>query len=187
MDLKIIVRKVSRYLGLLILVITSFSCWAEPQLVTLKLNAIEKFKSTEKRGDELYFHITEYSSLSAPVHRLVPEYPINWLSDYLSDVKNTTLWERSLREGEAVELVLSLTERDVPPWNLDDLVGTIKVKFRHDGNALVQEWSSLVEERGRVSSHSPAQQPKVGKKNDNQQRFLLGAGLYQVDLMLLTK
>lgn len=154
----------------------SFSSWSATQAVTLKLNFIEKIKSAETMGDELYFHVTEYSSMTKPVHTLVPDYPIHWLSHYLENVKNVTIWERSLKEGEAVELALSLTERDAPPWNLDDLVGTLKVKFKQEGGTLVQHWSSM--------SPQAIAQPKAAKQEPNEQRFLVGDGSYRLGFTL---
>ncbi len=176
MKLKRYSHHVRRLVVFFIFSTLSFSSWAVAPVVALKLNFIEKIKNLENMGDELYFHITEYSSLSTPVHTLVPEYPINWVSAYLAEVKNVTLWQRALKEGEAVELAISLTERDAPPWNLDDLVGTVKVKFRRDGKQLIQEWSSL--------TPYTVLQPKPVKHPSNEKQFVLGEGSYQLGLIL---
>lgn len=107
----------------------------------LKLDTIEKIKSQEKRGDELYFSITEYSSLEKARHYQVPDFPTHWLSDHLDKVKDVTLWKKTLKNDEAVELIISLVERDFPPWNVDDLLGSIKLKLRWNNGELKKEWS----------------------------------------------
>jgi len=108
----------------------------------VKLESIEKINPQEERGDELYFSVTEYSSTKSSDHYQVPDFPTHWLSDYLEQVKNVNLWEKELQNDEAIQLIISLVERDVPPWNVDDLIGTVKLKLKWENTLLSKEWSS---------------------------------------------
>ena len=111
----------------------------EDQL-TLKLTHIERIKSTEERGDELYFSITEYSTKVHPRHYVVPAFPSHWLSDQLEKVNNIELWTRKLQEDEAVTVLVSLIESDAPPWNVDDLIGTVKLKAINHNEQIKTQW-----------------------------------------------
>lgn len=140
----------------------------------VKLDDIVKVKSQEESGDELYFNITEYSSIDAARHYQVPPFPTHWLSAYLDKVKDVTLWERQLRAGEGIELIISLVERDVPPWNVDDLLGSVKLKLKWENNQLQKEWSI-------------PNQANTQKLEGNVNQFLLtgDGGEYRIQLKVL--
>lgn len=131
--------KVSKFYFFCIILATSIA--QANNHIELKLEGIEKIHAQESHGDELYFSITEYSSSEAARHYQVPDFPTHWLSDYLGSVKNIVLWKRDLNEGESVSLIISLVERDVPPWNVDDLLGSVKLKVKREKNRLLKEWS----------------------------------------------
>ncbi len=114
---------------------------AENKKLIVKLEAIERIQAQEQQGDELYFSITEYSTTGKASHYQVPDFPTHWLSDYLTKVHDVVLWQRPLEKDEAVELIISLVERDVPPWNIDDLFGSVKLKLKWEGAQLKKEWS----------------------------------------------
>lgn len=134
------IHKVYFFLVFIFLGIPQIAFGVDSNLV-LNLSKIEKIQATEESGDELYFSITEYSSKVHPKHYVVPPFPTHWLSDYLSQLKDVQLWERKLVEGEAVTVLVSLIEGDVPPWNVDDLIGTVKFKARHAGDKIEIQWT----------------------------------------------
>ena len=37
--------------------------------------------------------------------------------------------------------MLSLMEQDAPPWNTDDLIGTVRVHIKNDNGKLISSWS----------------------------------------------
>jgi hypothetical protein len=84
--------------------------------------------------------VTEYSTNSHPVNYVIPDYPSHWLSKRLADVKNVTVWADTLKEGEGAAIIFSLIEQDVPPWHMDDLIGTVKLKVRNERGQLKREW-----------------------------------------------
>lgn len=107
---------------------------AIPQPIQIILTDITMITPTESSGDELYFSVTEYSSVERPNHYLVPNFPTHWLSDHLEQIKRVELWSKTLKADESVTVIISLLERDAPPWNVDDLIGTVKFKIhRVDG------------------------------------------------------
>lgn len=109
--------------------------------LVVKLDSIVKIHSQEERGDELYFSITEYSNKQGNDHYQVPNFPTHWLSSHLSQVDDVNIWQKALIDGEAVQLIISLVERDVPPWNVDDLIGSVKLKLKYEQDKLEKEWS----------------------------------------------
>lgn len=98
-------------------------------------------KTVEAGGDELYLDVTEYPSKGKASHFRVPEYPLHWPSRYLSKLKQVPIWDRAINENESVTLILSLVEQDTPPWNTDDMVGSIRVKLKNENGELQTSWS----------------------------------------------
>src|SRR5690606_15255973 len=76
-----------------------------------------------------------------PRHYEVPEFPLHWLSKYVDKLSNVLLWEKVVEDEQGVSIVLSLIERDAPPWNLDDLIGSVKLKLKNEKGKLTKEWS----------------------------------------------
>ena len=93
----------------------------------LELGEIQVVKESEVGGDEVYISVAEYSNYGKPQYHRIPSYPTYWLSRHLTSVKNVHLWHHDLKDGDAVQLIVSVIERDLPPWNVDDLIGAIKV------------------------------------------------------------
>lgn len=110
--------------------------------VVLKLEDIQVIKTAAQfSGDEIYVNITEYSSVDKPAMHRVPEYPSHWLSKYIDKVKDVTLWQKAIQDEESVELIISVVESDAPPWDVDDLIGSVKLKVYIEKGKLEQEWS----------------------------------------------
>jgi hypothetical protein len=108
--------------------------------LTIKLEELEKIKSQEKGGDELYFSITEYPARSPARHYQVPSFPSHWVSDYFKSLKNIVLWQKDMTTCEPTEIIFSLVEEDLPPWDPDDLLGSAKLKISCDAGKVVKEW-----------------------------------------------
>lgn len=132
--------------------VSSYAEDAQKKNISLQitLSDIKQIKRSEAGGDEIYFSVTEYSSIERPRHYLVPSFPTHWLSQHIDEVKNVVLWEKPLQDKESVMVVISLLERDAPPWNVDDLIGTVKVKMQYEGGQVKKEWSLPNKEEARV-------------------------------------
>ncbi len=110
--------------------------------VILTLEDIQVIKTAAHlSGDEIYVNITEYSSVDKPAMHRIPEYPSHWLSKYIDKVKDVTLWQKPIQDEESVELIISVVESDAPPWDVDDLIGSVKLKVYIEKGKLEQEWS----------------------------------------------
>jgi hypothetical protein len=109
--------------------------------VALFLDKLTMIKTTETHGDELYIDVTAFSSVDKPSIKRVPEYPMHWLSKYSANLKNIKLWEKAIQDGETVALVISLVEEELPPWEVDELVGSIKLKLTNHKGHIQKTWS----------------------------------------------
>lgn len=121
--------------------------------IVLTLESIDIIKNASQFfGDQIYVNVTEYSSVDKPAMYRVPEYPSHWLSKYIDKVQNVVLWQKPILDGESVELIISVVESDAPPWDVDDLVGSVKLKVYIEKGKLEQEWSvpnkSIVKQEG---------------------------------------
>lgn len=116
------------------------SVFAQDVKVTIKLDKIEAKKTNEKNGDELYFSTIEYSSRNTPTINRVPIFPTHWLSKDLDKLHNVVLWQGTLHTSESVLLVLSLIEQDLPPWDVDDHIGSVQVKMANKEGELQVQW-----------------------------------------------
>lgn len=124
----------------LLAVLLSKPIFAQDLQLSVILSELDAIRTTEKGGDELYFSVTEYSSKEHPRNYLIPEFPMHWLSAHLKDIKNVTLWDKIIKEGEGVSVIFSLIEQEIPPWYLDELIGTVKLKVRNEKGVLKREW-----------------------------------------------
>lgn len=109
--------------------------------ISIKLEELEKVTSQEKGGDELYFSITEYPATSPARHYQVPSFPSHWVSDYFKSLKNIVLWQKDMTTCEPTEIIFSLVEEDLPPWDPDDLLGSAKLKISCEAGKVVKEWT----------------------------------------------
>ncbi len=109
--------------------------------VKIKLESIKVIKPAEKGGDEIYFSVTSYAKKKEPIFKRVPMFPVHWLAKHLKKVKDVILWEGTLAEGDAHQIVLSLVEQDIPPWNIDDHLGSVKVKIANERGTFRRKWT----------------------------------------------
>ncbi len=169
----------SRFKGLLAVTVFAFLSCSTIQAAQEKsgtefqvsLEQLKKIKSTESQGDELYFSVTEYSSIERPRTYLLPNFPTHWLSEHLSEIKDLALWQKNIDKNESIMLVISLLERDAPPWNTDDLIGTLKLKIYHEDGQLKHVWQ--------IPNHK-----EVEMTDKNKQQFIFSgdSGKYELDL-----
>lgn len=108
--------------------------------ITIKLDVLEKIHAQEQSGDELYFNITEFPENKPARHYRIPSYPSHWMSDYLKNVKNLTLWQKSYSQCEKTDVIISLVEADLPPWNVDDLLGSVEFKVTCEQGKMHTNW-----------------------------------------------
>lgn len=122
--------------------VASLCTAAQPQIVypSIQLARLDVVKTSEKSGDELYFSVTVYPNKGRPSHYEVPRHPLHWPSKHLDKLKQAEMWKGTLHNGESASIILSLIERDAPPWNTDDLIGSIRVDVKNSKGHLEATW-----------------------------------------------
>jgi hypothetical protein len=128
------------------------------EALQLKLIHLKAEALSEENGDEVYISVTKYSNLNRPEEFRIPSSPNNWFFKRLSEASNVTLWQGSLAKGEEIKLMISIAEQDFPPWDVDDLIGTLQVTLKEVKGRLIEEWNiptmdgqPKIEDRGPVS------------------------------------
>jgi hypothetical protein len=127
-------------------VIFTAHLWSTPLLAdnpsySVKLQSIEKIRSAEKDGDELFISVTEFPEEGVPKNYQIPSFPTHWLSAHLKNVKDVTLWQKDMQTCKGVKVVFSLVEEDVPPWNLNDLLGSVVLDLKCENGKAVPNWT----------------------------------------------
>jgi hypothetical protein len=136
--------------------------------VAVNLVDIKTEKPSEARGDEIYFHLTKYSSLGTSKEERLPVFPLHWLSKQTNSIKNVVLWQGLLQEGESVKLIISLLEEDLPPWDADELLGSAQLTLTNKSGKLTKEWTIPVfEETQEVEMLKVAEPQRYVFKGDN--------------------
>lgn len=140
------VRILTFIAGLLIFSFANVSniALAAPLSLVVKLSDIKVEKTSEKKGDEIYFSITEYSSLNRSKETRVPVQPTHWLSQNVDKLKNVVLWQGTIQESEEIKLIISMMEQDSPPWNPDDLIGNAELTIKNEKGTLHKEWKAPI-------------------------------------------
>jgi len=107
----------------------------------IKLLKFEEVTTQEKRGEELFLHVTEYHSHGLSSSKTIPSHPTFWPSEHLKKVKNVKIWEGDVKEGDSVIVLISAMEKDFHPWNTDDIIGTVRARIRNENGRLTVNWS----------------------------------------------
>ncbi len=118
---------------------------------TLKLRDIRVEKTVDKGGDDVYFNITQYSNLGESKENRVPIYPAHWLSKQVSGIKDLTLWQGVLQDEESIKLVIALSDQELSPFEIDDLIGSAQLTIRNHKGKLIKHWTvPILEEKDEV-------------------------------------
>ncbi|MBI2791971.1 MAG: hypothetical protein HYX61_08435 [Gammaproteobacteria bacterium] len=114
--------------------------YAQNEMLEVKLQSLQVVKTQEKYGDELYISVTEFPLNKKASHYQIPAFPSHWLSKYLHNVKDVVIWQKSLNQCEPVNLLISLVEEDLTPWNIDDTLGSVELKVECVNGKAVEKW-----------------------------------------------
>lgn len=170
------VKHIFLAIALLLISGLSFAKSLEPQL---NLIAIKSIRASESQGDELYFTVTEFRRAHVVKHYSIPEFPAVLSSKALENVPKLKLWQQELAKDERIELLVTLVEHDNPPWDREDILGTIKVLLKNENGKLSVKW--LETKNSEAFGKEKEQTSPIG-------RFLFKGekGLYQVDFQIIT-
>lgn len=109
---------------------------------SLTLDSIQMKRMQEKNGDELYLTVTAYPTKVRPTNIEIPSFPEYWMSKYVNQVKDVPLWDGHIENMDSTTVVVSLVDRDLPPWNIDDVLGTAQVIFKNNNGHLETIWKT---------------------------------------------
>lgn len=146
---------------------------AKDLTVRLNIAQIQALKEQEYNGDELYFNVAEYTKQGVQQFYRVPERPIYLRSGHLEKVKDFNLWHKTLQEGQSAQVIISLIEQDLAPWDLDDLIGEVKLKLKNQNGKLITDWVMLnTDKHGEIIAHIKSEQRRF-ELNGSGARYLL--------------
>ena len=140
----------------------------------IQLDSLVPIKKTEKNKDEIYVSVSEFNSNGKNRYYTIPQSPVYWPDKSVNQISNFQLWQGKLPAKGATEVIISLIEQDTPPWNLDDLIGVIKIKMMNDAGQLRYEWY----QDGKL----------IGRQKDKISIHLMGQeGIYKANLSLIMR
>lgn len=174
---------------MLVWVSSAFAAEVSPAVIhpSISLSSLKAIKTQESNGDELYLTVTEYPSVGQSSHKQFPQYPEYWPSAKLSQVSNVPLWNKELKSGESVILIISLIEQDVPPFNPDDLIGTVRVTMKNNNGKLESSWVVQDEKTKPVQLAKTVDMAKLGGSTSGAQphqvEFMASDGHYVVNFV----
>lgn len=106
----------------------------------IQLDSIAPLKKIAKSGNEIYVSISEFNSNGKNRYYTIPQSPVYWPQKSMDQISHFQLWQGKLPTGGATEVIISLIEKDTPPWNLDDLISVVKVKMINQAGKINYEW-----------------------------------------------
>ena len=166
---------------LLLALMLSFTCsvvFAKTIGKKIYLVDIHAETTTEKHGDELYFMITELNSNGDNRQYTLPHLPITWPSEAIEQIHNLLLWDGDLEDGESSEVIIELVERDAPPFNTDESLGSARVKLENKKGHLRWQWGT---------THAETSFTQAATNQGDKQLYNFGGhgGEYTVHFLLL--
>lgn len=114
---------------------------SSPLSIRVQLQSLVKIRQQERKGDEIFMHITEVPLNGKGTYYQLPIFPYYWPSDFLTSIQKgvAVLWKESLA-CQNYDLIFSLGERDLPPWDPDDELGRVVLRLRCQNNRFTKQW-----------------------------------------------
>ena len=147
----------------------------KPELI---LDHIETITPQEHRGDELYLSISASKKDSPTEYIRIPNHPIHWTSNKVSNLSKVPMWSQEIAPGTSVVVVTSLVDEDMPYWNIDDIIGSVRLRIKNENGVLMTSWDMP----NQVKEVNTKSHPEVLEKNTNAiKKFdLIGDGAHYV-------
>lgn len=105
------------------------------------LSNIKPVKLTESGGDEIYLTMAIYPSYAKSRFQRIPPRPMYWRSKDLTQISQLKVWQDEIPDGQSVTIVFGLMEHDAPPWNTDDIIGSLRLNIHNEKGKMVTKWS----------------------------------------------
>jgi hypothetical protein len=110
---------------------------AEGVNIALIMDKLTPYQLSEGGGDEVYLDFLIYPPKGRGQHFLMPHKPLHWPSFMLKKLNHVVLWQGKLLPGDKTKMLASLLEKDFPPWNRDDLIGSFSLILENKKGQLV--------------------------------------------------
>ena len=124
-----------RLVWILCYLLVALCAQASSPSLRLMLEGLSPYKVSERGGDELYMDFLVYPSKAKAKHFRVPKKPLHWPSFMINKLHDVELWQGTLPNGDKVTIHGALLEKDAPPWNRDELIGSFVLSLSNkDGN-----------------------------------------------------
>lgn len=127
----------------LAMVLATSLAYAKTVQKQLMIDNFEVTQAVEAMGDEIYLMVTVLNSKGDDKQYTIPNYPVTWPSESVERIDNLVVWEGGIDEGESTEIIVELVEQDAPPFNVDDSLGSARIKLENNKGNVVAEWDSF--------------------------------------------
>jgi hypothetical protein len=155
-------KKLYQIILLGLLAICSAEVCAQGHMVEVSLIQLEAQKLS-KHNEKLYFSITEYPTKGHPTIAREPIYPLHWLNKDLSKLNNVKLWAGKIDSENSVLLIFSLMQQELPPFDVDEHLGSVQVKLVNNKGKVEAVWGT---------PHF-SDQPKIEQPDAREPKYLL--------------
>ncbi len=174
-----------------VMLLGSVSVWAADKdnsgyQLFLKLDSIKASDAAQKAHEKVYLNVLAYTEkldkMQPNRHYTVPDLPLTWHAQALEKVKAVPVWHDTLAAGDAAEVVISLAERNRPPWWTDNLIGSLKLHVKDDNGVLKIDWRQ--HDFANSSPQAAGHIQKTYKKNSGQVHYRFKGDGWYYDLIL---
>lgn len=108
--------------------------------ISVSLKRLQQVLQQEKAGDELYISVTEFTENERPKFYQIPRFPAHWTSENIGSIKDVVLWKKAMKTCTPTRVIFSLVEEDLPPWNTNDLVGSMQLEVSCEKGKMKTSW-----------------------------------------------
>lgn len=134
-----------RLRGIILIILATLivlPAYATTLYAVVHLQNLTQIKPREKSGEELYINVEDVSSKKVKKTNVAPSLPLYWRLAKQNGIKNITLWQGKLTEGESVAITFTVLERDLPPYEPEDQVGSMLLTLKNIDGVLKSHWKN---------------------------------------------
>ena len=104
---------------------------------SLYIKSIQTKKIQEKQHDELFLQLIEKPNKKVTNLYRIPPFPLYWHNLELPSISNYPIWTGLIQNNQIVLLKIDLMEQDFPPWDNNDILGSLVLTL-HNINGVIQ-------------------------------------------------
>lgn len=142
---------------LISLMMIGLPAYATTVYAVVHLQDLAQVKPHQKCGEELYINVEDVSSKKAKKTNAASSLPLYWRLSKNNCIKNITLWQGKLTEGELVKINFTVLERDLPPYEPNDQVGSMVLTLKNVDGVLKSHWVNGPNTKNTVQANASAE------------------------------